>query len=64
MKIQDRMKQLDGITDSYWDASQSRLVVYYQNISLNCAKTRVSGAIGEAGLQRAVDKITFIEVSC
>lgn len=59
MKIQDRIKALRGIEDAYWDSRQSRLVIYYSG-SLDRAKILVAGAIGEAGLQRAVDKITFI----
>lgn len=59
MKIQDRIKALRGVEDTHWDSEQSRLVVYYSG-SLDTARTLVANAIAEAGLQRAIDKITFI----
>ena len=59
MKIQDRIKELAIVEDAHWDSHQNRLVVYYVG-SLNTAKILVAGAIGEAELQRAIDKITFI----
>lgn len=60
MKIQDRIKSLEGVTDAHWESQSNRLVVYYSNVPLDTMKIRVSGAIGEAHLQEAVDKITLI----
>ncbi len=59
MKIQDRIKALIGVEDAYWDSYQSRLVVYYSG-SLDRIKIIVADAVREAGLLRAIDKITFI----
>ncbi|MDP2917090.1 MAG: hypothetical protein Q8O16_04080 [Dehalococcoidia bacterium] len=62
MKIQDRIKALPNIKDAYWDWKQNRLVVYYTG-ELFRTRVLVAGAIGDAGLQRAVDTITFIQQS-
>ena len=61
MKIQDRIKAISGVTDARWDSEHTRLVVYYSDsIPPDTMKIRVSGAIGEAHLQEAVEDITFI----
>ncbi|KKK81158.1 hypothetical protein LCGC14_2816300 [marine sediment metagenome] len=61
MKIADRIKAVEGVDDAYWDGRNNRLVVYYcASTPLDTIKIRVSGAIGEAALQNAVEKITFI----
>ena len=59
MKIQDRIKSLSGVEDACWDGHNNRLVVYYSG-ELFRMQVLVSGAIDSAGLQRAVEKITFI----
>lgn len=59
MKIQDRIKTLAGVEDAYWDNYENRLVVYYSD-SLDRVKIIVADAIAKAGVQGAIDKITFI----
>jgi len=59
MKIQDRIKDITGVEDAYWDSHRNRLVVYYSD-SLDKIKVLVANAVMRAGLQRAIDEITFI----
>lgn len=60
MKIQDRIIKLENVVHVHWNGKNNRLVVYYKNTSLDTIAVRVVSAIGEAGLQRAIEKITFI----
>jgi len=61
MKIQDRIKALEGVEDAYWDSQRNKLVVYYSSIiPLDTIKVRVAGAIRDAHLQEAVEEITLI----
>ena len=63
MKLTDRIKDIVGIEDAYWDSQRNRLVVYYHtSMDLDIVKARVAGAIGDANLQRAVDTITLIRL--
>ena len=59
MKLQTRIKSLVDVEDAYWDSHQNTLVVYYVG-SLERVKILVANAIAEAGLQEAIEKITFI----
>lgn len=61
MKIQNRIKSLQDVVDCHWDSRQNRLVIYYDD-SLFTVQIRVCEAIGLAGLQRAIDTITFVQV--
>jgi len=64
MKLADRIRVLEGVTDAHWDAKQNRLVVFYSSlIPLDTVKVRVAGAIGDANLQQAIEKITLISVT-
>ena len=59
MKIQDRIKAIEGVEDVDWDGSQNRLVTYYSG-SLDKVKILVADAIAKAGLQWSIEKITYI----
>lgn len=61
MKIQDRVKVLEGVTDARWDSQRNRLVVYYSDTPPDIMKVRVAGAIGEAHLQEAIEEVTLIK---
>jgi len=64
MKIQDRIKSIEGVDDAHWDSRQNRLVVYYWcAYPLEEMKIKVASAIGEAALQNAIDSITFISTA-
>ena len=64
MKLTDRIKRIDGVQSAYWDSLRNRLVVYYYaQMTLDTIKIRVSGAINDAFLHRAVEETTLISIA-
>ena len=59
MKITDRMNQINGVEKAYWLIN--RLTIYYnENVPLYDIQVKVSKAISDVGLTRAVESINFI----
>jgi hypothetical protein len=61
MKITDRMKALQGVTDAYWCGKKNKLTVYYDPaVPLDIIKVRVAASLRDAELQDSIDDITLI----
>jgi len=60
MKIQDRIKKINGVNAVYWNANSNKLTIYYHSLTANELKIRVASAIGDVGLQRAIENIVLI----
>jgi len=61
MKITDRAKAVPGVEDAYWNAPLNSLSIYY-SAPLEQVKIGVVATVADAGLDRAVDKYTFISL--
>ena len=60
MKIQERIKKLEGVTDAFWTGSDNHLTVFYENLKEKEAiMARVVREINWVHLDRAVEKIDF-----
>ena len=60
MNIKTRMKKIRGVQDVGWNSRAMSLAIYYDEKSdLSTLKVKVASRIGDAGLNRAIEKINF-----
>ena len=60
MKIQDRIKKLEGVSDAFWTGSDNHLTVFYDKAEQKeQIQNRVISEINWTALDRAVERIDF-----
>ncbi len=59
MKVADRIKQIDGVDNAYWNSNTRELTVYHHS-ERNAMKVWVASALREADVIDSIDKITLI----
>lgn len=60
MKVQDRIKEIDGVDFTAWDGKERKLSVYCQANKKEAVKIKVAAELRQADVIDSIDKIILV----